>query len=127
LLQLSLRPSAVYLGKLLFNVGLTLALCAAAALLFLLLLHPPLRAPGLFALTLTLGAVGLAGATTLLSAIIARTASSGPLFAVVRLTRLAFESGAAWAEGQADLLSLLGYGGLTITASLLLFDYAWRD
>src|SRR5690606_8226826 len=33
-LQLSLRHSAVYLGKLLFNVGLTLELCAAGALLF---------------------------------------------------------------------------------------------
>jgi heme exporter protein B len=141
LLQLTLRPSAVYGGKLLFNAALQLALNAGAALLFLALTAPPLAAPGVLALTLALGALGLAGATTLLSAIIARTASSGPLLAVlafpvllpllfstVRLTRLAFEGGAGlWAEAQTDLTALVGYAGLAVTASFLLFDYVWRD
>lgn len=140
LLRLTLRPSAVYLGKLAFNVALTLALNAAAALVFLVLVAPTVHAPGLFACTLSLGAIGLAGATTLLSAIIARTASSGPLLAVlsfpilipllffaVQATRLAFEPGATWAAAQTDLLGLVGYGGVMITASVLLFDYVWRD
>ena len=140
LLQLTLRPSAVYLGKLAFNVVLTLALNIAAALVFVVLINPAVHAPGLFVSTLILGAIGLAGATTLLSAIIARTASSGPLLAVlafpilipllfsaVQLTRRAFEPNPTWAAAQTDLLALIGYGGLMITASLLLFDYVWRD
>jgi heme exporter protein B len=143
LLQLTLRPSAVYGGKLLFNAALQLALNGAAALLFLVLVAPPVAAPGLLTATLALGALGLAGATTLLSAVIARTASSGPLLAVlafpvlvpllfsaVRATRLAFEpgaAGAAWIEAQADLTALVGYAGLAVTASFLLFDYVWRD
>jgi heme exporter protein B len=143
LLQLTLRPSAVYGGKLLFNVGLQLALNAVGALLFFVLVGPPLVAPGLLALTLGLGALGLAGATTLLSAVIARTASGGPLLAVlafpvllpllfstVRLTALAFEGTrmtALWATAQTDLTALVGYTGLAVTASFLLFDYVWRD
>ncbi len=142
LLQLALRPSAVYGGKLLFNVALQLGLNAAAAALFLLLVAPPLAAPGLLAATLELGALGLAGATTLLSALIARTASSGPLLAVlafpvlvpllfsaVRATRLAFEGAAAgvWTEAQPDLTALVGYAGLAVTASFLLFDYVWQE
>lgn len=143
LLQLTLRPSAVYGGKLLFNAALQLALNAVAALLFLVLVGPPLAAPGLLAAVLGLGALGLAGATTLLSALIARTASSGPLLAVlafpvlipllfsaVRATRLAFEGGgvaSAWAGAQPDLTALVGYAGLAVTASFLLFDYVWRD
>lgn len=142
LLQLTLRPSAVYGGKLLFNAALQLALNFVAAFLFLILVAPPLHAPGLLAVVLALGALGLAGATTLLSALIARAASSGPLLAVlafpvlipllfsaVRATRLAFEGGAAsaWAEAQPELTALLGYAGLAVTASFLLFDYVWRD
>ena len=143
LLQLTLRPGAVYGGKLAFNAVLQLGLNAAAALLFLVLVGPPVAAPGLLAVTLALGALGLAGATTLLSAVIARTASSGPLLAVlafpvlipllfstVRLTRLAFEgsgAGSPWAEAQTDLTALVGYAGLAVTASFLLFDYVWRD
>lgn len=142
LLQLALPPSAVYGGKLLFNAVLQLGLNAVAAVLFLALAAPPLAAPALLAVALALGALGLAGATTLLSAVIARTASSGPLLAVlafpvllpllfstVRLTQLAFEgpARALWAEAQTDLTALVGYAGLAVTASFLLFDYVWRD
>ncbi|MCH8031937.1 MAG: heme ABC transporter permease CcmB, partial [Bacteroidetes bacterium] len=94
----------------------------------------------LLATPLVLGAIGLAGATTLLSAIIARTASSGPLlavlsfpvlipllFSVVQLTQLAFEPGATWSAAATDLTALVGYGGLMITASVMLFEYVWRD
>jgi heme exporter protein B len=141
LLQLALRPSAVYAGKLLYNAALTLGLNAAAALGLVGLLAPPVHAPGLLAATLALGAVGLAGATTLLAAVLARAAGAGPLLAVlafpvlvpllfsgVSLTRLAFSPVAdPWAAGREDLLLLVGFGGMTITASALLFEYVWRE
>jgi heme exporter protein B len=101
----------------------------------------PVEAPGLLALTLALGALGLAGATTLLSAVLARTAGGGPLlavlsfpvlvpllFSVVALTRLALlPVDDPWPEATQDLTALVGYAGLTITASALLFEYVWRD
>ncbi len=140
LLQLALPATPIYVGKLAFNIAITLALNLAAAFIFWLMVNPEIHALGLFATTLVLGAVGLAGATTLLSAIIARTASSGPLlavlsfpvlipllFSVVNLTRLSLIPGATWSDAATDLTALVGYAGLMITASVLLFEHVWRD
>src|SRR5690606_30455057 len=143
LLQLHLRGSMGYAGKLVFNVLLVGAMNALAALGFLVVLGLEVEAPGLLAAALGLGALGLAGATTLLSAIIARTANGGPLLAVlafpmlvplllsvVRVTQRALLLGASagpWAASVDDLVALGAYAGVVITASVLLFDYAWND
>ena len=141
LLRLAAPPAAVYAGKLLFNVALTLALAAAAALGLGFLVPAPLGAPGLLAATLALGAVGLAGTTTLLSALLARARAAGPLLPVlafpmlvpllipgVSLTMLAADGTVGvWASAVDDLVSLGAYAGLSITASFLLFDYVWKD
>ena len=139
LLQLNTRPSAVYAGKLLFNVLLMLALNLVAVAAFLLLLGVGVQAPALLAVALLLGALGLAGATTLLAALIARTARTGPLLPVllfpllaplllsaVNATRKAI-LGTTWAAASEELLTLVGFAGVTITASVLLFDYVWMD
>ncbi|GAB5534098.1 MAG: heme exporter protein CcmB [Rubricoccaceae bacterium] len=141
LLHLTLRPSQVYAGKLAFNMVLMGAVCTLAALGFSLLVPVPLNVPGLLAATLALGAVGLAGGTTLLSALIARARGTGPLLPVltfpvvvpvlmpaVELTQLA--SGAtdgAWAAAQGDLILMGAYAGLLISSSFLLFDFVWRE
>ena len=141
LLQLALRPSQVYAGKLAGNVVLTLALVALAAAGFRILLPVPLRVPGVYAAGLVLGALGLAAASTLLSALVARARAAGPLLPVlsfpvvvpilvpaVALTILA--SGApegAWAAATQDLVGLGAYAGLLVSASFLLFDSVWRD
>ena len=141
LLQLALRPSQVYAGKLAFNVVLTLALCALAAAGFRLLVPTPLGAPGVLAAALGLGALGLAAATTLLSALIARANAAGPLLPVlafpvvvpvlipaVSMTELASGAAAgAWAAARPDIVLLAAYAGLLVSASFLLFDYVWRD
>ncbi|MEM1044069.1 MAG: heme exporter protein CcmB [Bacteroidota bacterium] len=143
LLRLHTRPSMVYAGKLLFNVLLVGAMNALAAAGFVLVLGLEVEAVGLLVATLALGALGLAGATTLLSAIIARAASSGPLLpvlafplliplllTVVRVTQRALLLGASagpWAASAGDLVTLGAYAGVVITASVLLFDYVWND
>ena len=141
LLQLALRPSQVYAGKLAFNAVLTLALCALAAAGFRLLVPAPLGAPGVLAAALALGALGLAAATTLLSALIARAQAAGPLLPVlafpvvvpvlipaVSMTEIASGAAAgAWAAARPDIVLLAAYAGLLVSASFLLFDYVWRD
>lgn len=139
LLQLNALPSSVLAGKLLFNLMLTLALNTVAAVAFWVVIG----FQGVHAVTLTvvllLGAVGLSAATTLLSAIIAKAVNRGPLFAVLSFpvlvplllsvvngTRMAME-GAALAQVAGDVLTLIGYAGVLITASTLLFDYIWKD
>lgn len=141
LLQLHLRPSQVYAGKLLFNAALMLAVNALAVVGFRILVPTPLGAPGVLGATVALGAIGLAAATTLLSALIARARVAGPLLPVlafpvvvpilipaVGLTELSAGSASgAWAAAQTDLVLLGAYAGLLISASFLLFDYVWRD
>ncbi len=141
LLHLHLRPSQVYAGKLLFNGALMLALSALTVVGFRVLVPAPVGAPGVLWAAVALGAVGLAAATTLLSALIAQTRAGGPLLPVlafpvivpilipgVDLTQLAAGAAAgAWAAARGDLILLAAYAGLLISASALLFDYVWRD
>ncbi len=141
LLQLNLRPGAVYAGKLLVNFVLLLALNLVAVGAFALLLRVQVAWPGLLALTLVLGSIGLAGATTLLSALIARAAGGrGALLPVllfpvlvplllsaVEATRSALLVAEGWTAATDELLTLVGFGGAVITAAVLLFDYIWLD
>ena len=141
LLQLNLRPGAVYAGKLLVNFALLLALNLVAVGAFAVLLRVQVAWPGLLALTLLLGSIGLAGATTLLSALIARAAGGrGALLPVllfpvlvplllsaVEATRSALLVAEGWAAATDELLTLVGFGGAVITAAVLLFDYIWLD
>lgn len=142
LLRLHVRGSAVYAGKLLFNVVLVGAVNAAAAAGMVLVLGLTVASPALLLTVLALGAVGLAGATTLLSALIARTAGGGTLLAVlafpvlvplflsaVSATRRAFGGvpEGVWAASVDDLVALGAYAGAVITASVLLFDYVWNE
>lgn len=141
LLQLNLRPGAVYAGKLLVNFVLLLALNLVAVGAFAVLLRVQVAWPGLLALTLVLGSIGLAGATTLLSALIARAAGGrGALLPVllfpvlvplllsaVEATRSALLVAEGWTAATDELLTLVGFGGAVITAAVLLFDYIWLD
>ncbi len=140
LLQLNTRGSMVYAGKLLFNFLLVLGVNLVAVGVFFVLLNVEAPLPGLLLTTLVLGALGLSGATTLLAAIIARTAQRGPLLpvllfpllvpllvSVVSATRNALPAGAGWPASTDALLTLVGFAGVVITASVLLFDYVWND
>ena len=141
LLQLHLRPSQVFAGKLAFNTALMVGVVALAAAGFRVVVPVPLGAPGVWAAGLALGAVGIAGATTLLSALVARARAAGPLLPVlafpllvpvlvpaVSLTELASgAAGGAWAAAADDLVLMASYAGLLVSASFLLFDYVWRD
>jgi heme exporter protein B len=139
LLQLNATASAVYAGKLLFNLGLSLLMNGVVAILFSVVLGFGDADLVTLSAILLLGAIGLSGATTLISAIIARTPNKGPLFAVLSFpilvplllsviggTTEALEGGGL-AEVPSELATLVGYAGVVITASVLLFDYLWRD
>ena len=50
------------------------------------------------------------------------------LIPAVALTELASGAAAgAWAAATDDLVLLASYAGLLVSASLVLFDYVWRD
>lgn len=139
LLQVNAPGTVVYAGKLLFNFVLVLVLNVLAFAVFMLMLGVKVQMPGLLLTTFLLGAAGLAGSTTLLSAIIARTSNRSTLLPVllfpilvphllasVGATRMAI-SGVGWDAAADEVMTLFAYAGVVITAAVLLFDYVWRD
>jgi len=140
LLQLNVPGSQVFAGKLVFNLLMLLAVDLVALIIFALLLNMVIENWTLLILSLMLGSVGLAGATTLLAAIIARASNKGPLLpvllfpllvplllSVVRASRSALEGGLGFAGAQDDLQVIVLFSGVVITAAVLLFEFVWTD
>jgi heme exporter protein B len=139
-LQLTAAPSAVYTGKLLFNLVLVYGVNTVAVLLFFFFIQGfEIRTPSIFLLTLFLGSTGLAVMATLIAAIIAKANTKGTLFpvlsfplllplllAVINATRLAAE-GAFFSEAMGEFQVLISYIGAVLTVSYLVFDYVWKD
>ncbi len=139
-LRLTADPTPVYLGKLGYNVLLLALLEAIIAPLFFILTDARLESPALFIVVLILGMIGLAGATTLIAAIISKAGVKGALFAVlsfpillplliglINATSKAFATGEVYfSAASSELQLLVSYGVIMITASLLLFEYVWE-
>lgn len=140
LLQVNVPGSQVLAGKLAFNILLIVAVMGLSVVAFLGLMGMQVHHGGLLAATLGLGTLGLAGATTLLGALIAKASARGPLLpvllfpmltplflSVVRATRAALAEGATWAGSATELTALIGFAGAVNTAAFLLFEYVWTD
>lgn len=137
LLQLHASPMAVYTGKLLYNFAFTLFVSLAAALFLNLLVGFKDVHLGYAALVITLGSLGMSGAATLLSALVAQTDKKSTLFPVVALpvlmplmlilsstSRMLVDLD-GWGSIANDIMALVGYCGAMISASVLLFEYLW--
>ncbi len=144
LLRLHTRPSMVYAGKLLYSFLLILAVNVILTGVFITLSGVEIALPGLLGVTLLLGTLGLAGVTTLLAAIIARTSRRGTLLpvllfplliplllAAVDATEQSLTGGTpllgGWAASMQSLVAMGSFAGVVISASVLLFDYVWVD
>lgn len=134
-LRLTARPSAVFAGKLLFNAALSLVVTAVLLLPFLFLFRPIVADWPSFLLHLPLGAVGMAGAATILGAMVARAGGKTylmlPLSFPILLPVLTFAiNGTAAAisgnEGN-QLLPLVSYVVLMVTVSSFLFEMVWSE
>jgi heme exporter protein B len=136
-LRLTADPTAVYLGKLLFNFTLLIVLAVVITPLFFLFTDAGTANLYLFFLVELLGLIGLCAASTLVAAIISRAAVRGPLFAVlsfpimITLLMLLVTAAARLMDGGglADiwpaLQGLIAYAVVMITASLMLFRSVW--
>lgn len=134
-LRLAARPSAVFAGKLLHVATLVAVLELIVAPLAVVLFDLAVAQPWRFAAALGAGGLAVAGATTLLAAIVAQGRGASTLFAVlalpILLPALALAVGAARVAltgvGEGDLLSLLVlYDGSIVVAGFLLFPAIWN-
>jgi heme exporter protein B len=139
-LQLVAAPSVVYFGKLFFNISLTLSINAAITLLYLLVFPAfVVNTVETFVLTVFLGSLGLASASTILAAIIAKANTRGTLYPVlsfpvlIPLLMTAMKSTTAALEGDpmsgslGEFQVLVSYLMVMVAGSYLLFDYVWKE
>ena len=135
-LRLVASPTAIALGKLLFNLLFLIALEAVTVPLFLILMGGPPPRWGSFLAILLLGSVALAASATLVGAVIAQTRGRGALFAGVSFPLLlpmlaAAVSGtrAQWVGGPVgmELKLLAAFAAAVLGMSLLLYDHLWED
>lgn len=140
LLRQHVPAGAVYVGKLLFTLALTLVLGGVATGVYVVVLGVSVPAPGLLVATLALGGAGLAAATTLLSALIARAQSGAALLpvllfpvlvplllAAVRLTRAALDGGFGWEGAGEGFVTLGAFLALVVLGAAMLFEYVWTE
>jgi len=139
-LQLTARGSAVYVGKLLFNLVLVTGLDILTVALYALLINGfVIKTYSIFVVIVALGGVGFAAAATIIAAIIARASTKGTLYPVLSFpillplvltvingTRLASD-GALIEEAYGEFQILISYIVVVIAVSLLVFDYVWKD
>lgn len=139
ILQLMNTTSTIYIGKLLFTICLSLVLNTVAILLFFLFTGLEVKNWLVFSLMEILGSLGIASATTIISAIIAKSATKNALFPVLAFplllpliltgveTTILSLVGASWAEAQGDIILMICYSVVVITSSILLFEFVWLD
>jgi heme exporter protein B len=134
-LRLAATPSALFCGKLLYGLTLTLALEALVTPVYVAMTSLDVKSPGLLAMVLAAGGYGLAAGSTLVAAIIAQARAKGTLFSVLAfpvllpLLLIAVElSRHAVAGDSADvaLLQLLLYDASVTVAGFMLFPVVWN-
>jgi len=138
LLRLAASPTAVWLGKLGFNLVLIYFLMAILVPLYCILMGYKIQLVGGFALILVSGGYALAVITTIVAAIIARALTRGALFSVLSLPLLLplliflIQGTAGAADGTAEtvtntLRAVLSLGGIMTIVSAMLFPVVWAD
>jgi len=134
-LRLTARPSAVFTGKLLFNLGLLGFLTGILVPLFTLFLEPAIRDWPSFLGHVVVGAAAIAGTATLLGALVARTSNRGYLMVVlgfgpllpVLILGINGTAAAIQGTGGNNLLGLVSYFVMMTLVSGLLFEKVWAQ
>jgi heme exporter protein B len=132
-------PQTIILSKILYNSLLSITLCLAAYLLFVVFVGNPVLDSLLFVCTLVLSSIGFSSSLSLMSAIASKAANSNILIAVlsfpllisillmsIRITKNALD-GLERAASYDELLNLFAINCITTALAYLLFPYIWRS
>jgi heme exporter protein B len=139
LLRLNVSGMAVFSGKLFYNIVFTTMVTVAVMAAYWLLSGIEVGNPSFMVIILIFGIIGFSSVSTLLGAIVAQASRKGAIFAVIALPLLLplilLLSGSTTAalEGEPlgdhlnEIIALFSFCGVTITMSVLLFEYTWYD
>jgi heme exporter protein B len=139
-LHLIASPSTIFSGKLLFNLILVFLMNFAITFLFAILFESfIINNLLLFLIAFLLGNIGIAVSSTIIAAIISKASSKGTLYPVLsfpillplilillELTKFAMD-GNSVADSMTEILVLVSYDVIMLTASYLLFDFIWKE
>jgi heme exporter protein B len=140
-LQLVANPSTVYFAKLIFNTVLTISLTIAVTLLYVTVFADSfvIQTMSTFLVTVILGSLGFASASTIIAAIVAKANTRGtlypvlsfPVLVVLLMTVMAATTkaldGEPFEAALGDFQILAGYILAMTGGSYLLFDYVWKE
>jgi heme exporter protein B len=139
LLKLHANPTAIFAGKLAYNFIFLLILHLFTFFFYLVMMNMQVVSYPYLLAVLVFGSAGLAGVTTLTSAMIAQADRRGAVFSVLciplivpLLLILTSITKTALIEGSGpdtlnNLAALVGFCGVTISAGVVLFDFIWED
>ncbi|WP_243900279.1 MULTISPECIES: heme exporter protein CcmB [Hymenobacter] len=133
------RPQAVILAKIGYNVLLLLGLGGVGFALYALVLGNPVQDVPLFLLNMALGAIGFASTLTLVSGIAAKATNSHTLMAIlgfplmipmllllIKVSKNALD-GLEFDASRSSLLTLVALNMIVGAVSYLLFPFLWRS
>jgi heme exporter protein B len=139
-LRLTTSASAVYAGKLLFNLILLMAIAAIVVPLFVLMVGVNPEQPVAFIAVILFGGLGLGAAATIVAAIIAKARGKGALygalgfpillpllFMAVDATQWTLVPDAGASGLGRDMVGLVSFAVMLVTANWLLFPVIWED
>lgn len=138
-LKVSANHTKIYIGKLLFNLCLTLPLNIFIFILFSTITEFVIKNSLGFLIVFLLGNLGIVISSTIIAAIISKANVKGALYPVlsfpvllplflsgINATKLTV-NGFAFQELLPDLKILLSYCIVLLTLSLMVFKYVWED
>lgn len=133
------NPRAIILSKIIYNILVMVVLSTIAYAAYSVTFKNPVGDPLLYILAVFLGAVSFASVFTMVSGISAKAGNNSTLMAIlsfpviipllivlIKLSQNAL-TGLDRAISSGEIFVLLAINVITITISLLLFPYLWRD
>jgi len=132
-------PRAIILAKIIYNTIVMTLLATIAYFVYSTIFKNPIGDPILYFLSVLLGSISFSTVFTMISGISAKAGNNSTLMAIlsfpaiipllivlIKLSRNAIE-GLERASSSREIIVLLAINVITITISLLLFPYLWRD
>ncbi|MBL1410945.1 heme exporter protein CcmB [Sphingobacterium faecale] len=133
------NPRSIILSKIIYNIILMTVLSAIAYIVYSLVFQNPVGDPLFYFIAVFLGAVSFATVFTMVSGISAKTGNNSTMMAVlafpiiipllivlITLSQNALQ-GLDRVESYNEIGVLVAINVITVTISLLLFPYLWRD
>jgi len=138
-LKLLAVPTAVFLGKFIFNLILFAIMEIVIVPLFFAVMNFAVEGVGTFFVILALGSLGLSAGATIIAAIISKASAKGALFTVLAFpillpvivagisgTNIAVTK-SSLSAASSEIQMLFAYAVVVITGSILLFDFVWKE